>query len=47
MTKQRINLDIDRELWKRVSLRAVEDNMQKREIVEKALNLYLNNKKEN
>ena len=37
MDKHRINVDIDRELWKRVSIRCVELDMEKREFVEEAL----------
>lgn len=43
--KQRINLDLDRELWKKVSIKAVELDIQKRELVELALKEFLENNK--
>jgi len=39
--KQRINIDIDRELWRRVSIKAAAEDREKREIVETALSIYL------
>lgn len=44
--KQRVNMDIDKQLWKRVSVKAAEDEMEKKEVVEEALKQYLNNKEE-
>ena len=41
MTKQRINMDIDRVLWKKVSIRCIELEIEKREFVEAALVEYL------
>jgi len=45
MIKQRVNMDIDRELWKRVGMKAVELDMQKRELVEKLLKEFLEDHK--
>lgn len=39
--KQRINMDLDKELWKKVGIKALELDMQKRELVEKALENFL------
>lgn len=44
--KQRVNMDIDKQLWKRVSVKAAEDEMEKKELVEEALRKYLNNEEE-
>lgn len=41
MTKKRINLDLDAELWKQLSIEAIDSGKQKREIVEKAIQDYL------
>lgn len=41
MEKQRVNMDINKELWKKVGIRAIELNLQKREIVELALEKFL------
>lgn len=41
MEKQRVNMDLDKELWKRVSIKAIEEGIQKKELVEKALKKYL------
>lgn len=41
MEKQRVNMDIDKELWKKVGIRAIELNLQKREVVELALEKFL------
>ena len=38
---QRVNIDVDRDLWKRVGVRAIEEDTEKRRIVDKALRLYL------
>jgi len=42
--KQRINMDLNKELWKRVGIKAIEEGIQKRELVEKALEKYLKEK---
>lgn len=41
MDKQRVNMDINKELWKKVGIRAIELNLQKKEIVELALEKFL------
>lgn len=41
MEKQRVNMDINKELWKKVGIRAIELNLQKKEIVELALKKFL------
>lgn len=41
MDKQRVNMDINKELWKKVGIRAIELNLQKKEIVELALKKFL------
>lgn len=41
MEKQRVNMDINKELWKKVGIRAIELNLQKKEIVELALEKFL------
>jgi len=38
---KRINIDIDRELWARMSGQAIREGVQKRELVEKAFAQYL------
>jgi len=39
--RQRINMDLDEGLWKRVGIRAIELGTQKRELVERALKEFL------
>jgi len=39
--KQRVNMDIDKDLWKEVSMKAIELDMQKKELVEKILKEFL------
>ena len=46
MENQIVNISIDRELWKEVSIRAVIEDKDKKEIVDKALREYLEPKKE-
>ena len=41
MEKQRVNMDIDKKLWKQVGIKAAELEMQKKEIVEEALKIFL------
>lgn len=41
MDKQRVNMDIDKILWKKVGIKAVELDTQKKDIVEKALKEFL------
>lgn len=43
---QRINIDLPKELWKMVGIQAAMEDIQKREIVIKALEQYLNRAKE-
>lgn len=45
MSKKRINIDIDEELWKLVSIKAIEEGIQKRQLVEIALIEYVNKSK--
>lgn len=45
MTLQRISIDIDKDLWKQIGFKALEESKKKREIVEIALQEYL--KKQN
>ena len=47
MTMQRVNMDIDRELWKEIGMKAIELDMHKKEIVEVASRNFLNNKEDN
>jgi len=35
--KQRVNMDLDKNLWKRVGMKAIELDMQKKDLVELAL----------
>ena len=37
MSKQRINMDIDHELWKKISKAAIDMGIDKRDFVEEAL----------
>jgi len=39
---QRVNMDLPKELWKSVGVQAAKEDIQKREIVIKALEQYLN-----
>ena len=39
---QRVNMDLPKDLWKRVGVQAATEDIQKREIVIKALEQYLN-----
>lgn len=43
MTTQRVNMDINKNLWKKVGIRAIEEGINKKDLVEKALRLYLEN----
>jgi len=45
MEKQRVNIDIDKELWKLVSIKAIEEGIQKRQLVETALDEYVKKNK--
>lgn len=38
---QRVNMDLDKALWRKVSVRAAEEGITKKELVEKALKKYL------
>lgn len=40
-TKLRVNIDLDRELWHKVSIQAAIEQRDKRDIVEQALKEYL------
>lgn len=44
MEKKRVNIDIDRDLWKKVGILAARKDMPKREVVEEALKLYIKEK---
>ena len=44
--KQRVNMDIDKDLWKEVTVRAAEEEKEKREYVEESLRKNLNSKEE-
>lgn len=44
--KQRVNIDIDKYLWKQVGIKAAEWEVQKREIVEKALGKFIEDNKQ-
>ena len=39
---QRVNMDIPKELWKKVGIQAATEDLDKRELVIKALEQYLN-----
>lgn len=39
--KQRVNIDVNRELWKQVGIKSAETGMEKREILEEALKKYI------
>lgn len=39
---QRVNMDLPKELWKKVGVQAINEDIDKREIVIKALEEYLN-----
>lgn len=41
MEKQRVNMDIDKSLWKEVGKLSIELEMQKKEIVELALKEFI------
>ena len=41
MTVQRVNMDLNKELWKQVGIRAIEEGINKKDLVEKALENYL------
>lgn len=45
MKEQRINMDIDKELWKAVGIRAIEKGITKKELVTIAIQEYLDKKK--
>ena len=44
MEKQRINIDINKTLWKKVGIKAIEEGIQKRQLVEKAIKKYIEEK---
>jgi metal-responsive CopG/Arc/MetJ family transcriptional regulator len=44
---QRVNMDLPKELWKKVSIQSAIEGIQKREVVIKALKQYLNKIKNN
>ena len=46
MENQIVNISINRELWKEVGVKAVIEDKDKKEIVDKALREYLKPKKE-
>lgn len=39
--KQRVNMDLDKELWKQVGIKAIELGMQKKELVELAIKKFI------
>ena len=39
--KQRVNMDLDKELWKQVGMKAIELDMQKKDLVELALKKFI------
>ena len=39
--KQRVNMDLDKELWKQVGMKAIEIDMQKKDLVELALKKFI------
>ena len=43
MAKQRLNIDIEASLWKEVGIRAIQEGINKKDLVEKALVNYLAN----
>lgn len=44
METQRVNIDLDKELWRRASVRAAELGITKRELVEKAIEKFIEEK---
>lgn len=40
--KQRVNMDLDKNLWKQVGMKAIELDMQKKDLVELALKNFIN-----
>lgn len=46
MKTQRVNMDLDKGLWKQVGIRAIEEGINKKDLVEKALVNYLKEEKE-
>jgi len=44
---QRVNMDINKELWKQVGIRCIKLDMQKKEFVEQALKNYLEKTRKN
>ena len=44
MEKQRVNMDINKELWKKVSIAAIKEGIQKRQLVEIAIEKYIEEK---
>lgn len=42
MTYQRVNIDVNKNLWKQVGIEAIKNDVTRREIVEVALKEYLN-----
>jgi len=45
MEKQRVNMDLDKDLWKQVGIKAIQLGIQKKEIVETSLENYLKENK--
>lgn len=43
--KQRVNMDLDKELWKKVGIQAAIEGITKKEVVEKSLENYLKENK--
>ena len=46
MERQRINMDLDKRLWEQVGIMAIKQDINKRELVEKALKEYIKLKEE-
>lgn len=46
MVNQRVNMDLNRDLWKQAGIKAIEEGITKRELVEIALNDYIKENKE-
>jgi len=45
MGKQRVNMDLDKDLWKRIGIKGIQLGIQKKEIVETSLKNYLKENK--
>lgn len=46
MENQRVNMDINKDLWRKVGIKSAELELQKKEIVEKALENFLKENKQ-